>query len=46
VFSLLFPQDKVRQSLEQQQQQQQQQQTQEKAKPTGARPSVLDRFAR
>ncbi|CAH6790022.1 WD repeat-containing protein 46 [Phodopus roborovskii] len=35
--------DKVRQSLEQQQQQQQQQET---AKPTGARPSALDRFVR
>ncbi|KAM5263045.1 WD repeat-containing protein 46 isoform 2-T2 [Ctenodactylus gundi] len=37
--------DKVRQSLEQQQQQQQQKQKQ-KAKPTGARPSALDRFVR
>uniref|UniRef100_A0A4X1TFS5 WD repeat-containing protein 46 n=1 Tax=Sus scrofa TaxID=9823 RepID=A0A4X1TFS5_PIG len=37
----LLPQDKVRQSLKQQQQQKQ-----EKAKPTGARPSALDRFVR
>ncbi|XP_026641430.1 WD repeat-containing protein 46 isoform X2 [Microtus ochrogaster] len=38
--------DKVRQSLKEEQQQQQQRQKQKTAKPTGTRPSALDRFVR